>query len=176
MGEWSAAIARQGRISLGLADLMLKGIQPATFAGKPTIAGTTIDTNHPAFVFGHLSLYPNGGLAMLRLDPGKAPKPAGFDDLVAAGKECRDDPAGTIYPGMETIVGAFRSNAAALLDALPAVDDGLLREPNPREGRLREMCPTIGEAISFLTSAHVMMHLGQVSAWRRCFGLGSAMG
>lgn len=98
MGDWSTAIARQGKFATNLAELLLKGISPATFARKPDIGGRVIDTNHPAFVFGHLSLYPFGALTMLGLDATKAPKPAGFDDLFAAGKECRDDPAGTIYP------------------------------------------------------------------------------
>jgi hypothetical protein len=37
------------------------------------------------------------------------------------------------------------------------------------------MCPTIGAVANFLLSAHHMMHLGQVSAWRRAVGLGSVL-
>jgi hypothetical protein len=34
--------------------------------------------------------------------------------------------------------------------------------------------PCIGAAFNFLLSGHVMVHMGQVSAWRRCMGLPAA--
>ena len=69
----------------------------------------------------------------------------------------------------------FLAGHRAVLEALRAVDDEVLGRQNPGEGRLRDMCPTIGAAVNFLMCAHTMVHLGQVSAWRRAVGLPPAM-
>jgi hypothetical protein len=37
--------------------------------------------------------------------------------------------------------------------------------------RSREMFPTLGAVVAFYLGGHVMNHLGQLSAWRRCLGL-----
>ena len=36
------------------------------------------------------------------------------------------------------------------------------------------MFPTVGAAINFYLTGHVMMHAGQISAWRRCMGMPAA--
>jgi hypothetical protein len=40
---------------------------------------------------------------------------------------------------------------------------------------MKEMFPHKGGLITFLCIGHMQMHLGQISAWRRIMGLGSAM-
>lgn len=172
--SFSETFVRGGRVSLGMADRLLAGIKPETFARKPRFGGTVVDTNHPAFVYGHLALYPARWLSDAGLDPRVAATPAGFQ-VFAAGQECRDDEAGTIYPPMTEIVEAFRRVHTAALDQLATLSDERLGGPNPREGRIREMFPTLGGVLMFYMTSHMMLHLGQVSAWRRCFGLGSVM-
>jgi hypothetical protein len=44
------------------------------------------------------------------------------------------------------------------------------------EGRIKEIFPFVGLAINFMLNNHNMMHVGQVSAWRRAMGLPSVMG
>jgi hypothetical protein len=39
---------------------------------------------------------------------------------------------------------------------------------------MRELFPTIGSVQAFYCGGHMMMHLGQMSAWRRMEGLGTA--
>ena len=175
MGEFAQVLVRSGRVSVGFGEQALKGITPQLFARKPSPGGKTIDTNHPAFVYGHLATYPARWLPLLGLDPQIAPTPAGFDELFGAGKECRDDPVGTVYPPMNVITEAFFHGHRAALEAMGSLDDAVLRGPNPREGRMKEMFPTLGGMMMFYLTSHMMMHLGQVSAWRRCFGLGSIM-
>jgi hypothetical protein len=169
-------IASAGRMSIGLAERMIKDVPAHLFARKPTIetkAGPKlIDTNHPAFVYGHLSTYPVRLLPLLGAEAGTGANPPGFDDLFAAGKECRDDPSGTIYPAMEKITAHFFAAHRAAVAALEQVSDAVLAGPNPREGRSRELFPTVGAVAVFYMSGHIMNHLGQVSAWRRCVGLG----
>ena len=175
MGEYADTITRGGRMSLWLAEQMLKDVKPAIFARKPSPGGKVIETNHGAFIFGHLTLYPAKWMAVVGLDGTKTAAPAEFEGLFGAGKECRDDPEGVIYPPMEKITSAFFASHKTALGAIPILGDDVLHRPNPREGRLKEMFPTIGGVLIFYTSSHMMMHLGQMSAWRRCFGLGPVM-
>lgn len=179
MGQVAAMLVSGGKVSIGMAETMLKDIKPAQFARKPSFDCTSglkvIDTNHAAFVYGHLSVYPFRLLQIAGLDPTPAQNPAGFEDLFNAGKECRDDPSGTIYPPMDKITAHFFAAHRAALAAIENLSDAQCAAPNPREGRMREMFPTMGGMLMFLLTTHMLMHLGQISAWRRCMGLGSAM-
>ncbi|MEX2217900.1 MAG: DinB family protein [Phycisphaerales bacterium] len=125
-------------------------------------------------MFGHLSLYPARWLADAGLDGSVAAAPANYAELFAAGKECLDDESG-LYPPMAGIVETFKRVHTAALERLGSLPDERLREPNPREGRMREMFPTLGGLLMFYMTSHMMMHIGQISAWRRCMGLGPVM-
>ena len=46
-------------------------------------------------------------------------------------------------------------------------------QENPMEG-LRSRCATVGEVANFMLVMHTSFHLGQMSTWRRCMGLGPA--
>jgi hypothetical protein len=39
---------------------------------------------------------------------------------------------------------------------------------------MKQLFPTLGSVQTFYCGGHMMMHLGQMSAWRRMEGLGSA--
>lgn len=169
-------VASAGQISLIYGEAMLKGVSAQQFArlavgrdGKP------VQSNHPAWAYGHLALYSSRCMDMLGQPQGVAARPAGWDDLFKNGTECRDDPAGTIYPAMEAISSHYLNGYKALLAALPGVADDVFSKPNPAEGRMKELLPTVGGMVTFLLTGHPMSHLGQVSAWRRFMGLGSAM-
>ncbi|HYE03406.1 MAG TPA: DinB family protein [Phycisphaerales bacterium] len=168
-------IARGGVRTRDYAKQLLKDIRPADFARKPALGAKAIDTNHPAWVYGHLSIYPARVLGMVGLAHQAVPNPPGFEDLFAMGKPCSDGSA-CAYPDMEKITTHFFAATDAALAALPGVPDDVFAGPNPAEGRFREMFPTVGSAALFMLNNHPMMHLGQVSAWRRCMGLGPVMG
>lgn len=157
------------KMMLGLADLLAKDIPASEFGRQP--AG--VKMNSPAFNYGHLSIYPDRGFEMIGR-PELARHDQKWVDLFAAGKECVDDPTGSVYPSMDAIMERFRARHAALLEVLPSVSDEVMMGPNPNE-RLRDRLPTVGSVMAFIVSAHPMNHLGQVSAWRRMKGLGSAM-
>lgn len=175
MGQVADIIAAPARTTRSYAELMLKDLKPEQFARLPSSGGKTIQTNHPAFVFGHLSIYPVRVCTLLGQAAAIVPNPPKFDELFSNGKPCLDDPKGTIYPPMETITKHFFSGFDAALAAVAKASDADFAKPNPAEGRFKEMFPTVGGAVNFLMSAHAMSHLGQVSAWRRFMGLGSAM-
>jgi hypothetical protein len=153
----------------------LKGITPEIFARTPRVEGRVIEINHPAFNLGHLSLYPARVLEMCGLEKGPAAMPAAWGELFTAGKECGDDPEGVIYPPMSELTEGYFGAYRHLLEALAGASDEALMCANPGEGRMKEMFPTIGSFVNFMVGPHMMSHLGQISAWRRCFGLGSAM-
>jgi hypothetical protein len=155
-------------------EAMLKDVTPAMFARQPVVNGKHIVCNHPAWVFGHLSIYSSRCMELLGLPVGVTAKPAGFEDLFKNGTECKDDPSGTIYPKMEQITSLYIHGYKAVLAAMPEVPDEAFMRENPATGRFKEMFPLVGGAVCFLMTGHAMSHLGQVSTWRRCMGLGSA--
>ncbi len=175
MGQIAETIIPNLRTSIMLGGLLAKDIKPETFARVPMQDGKPVNMNHPAFNYGHLALYPARMLSLLGKDTAEAAVPEGWEALFKAGAECKDDPQGTIYPKMDAIIAAYNRGYNTVLNALASVDDEVMLRQNPIEGRLREMCPTVGAAVAFMAMSHPMMHLGQVSAWRRLFGLGSAM-
>ncbi|MCC6676336.1 MAG: DinB family protein [Phycisphaerales bacterium] len=178
MTAFSECLASAGRFGRGYAKILLAGIEPGRFARKPrfeTSAGVkVVDTNHPAFIFGHLSLYPARLFTLLGADAKSVEAPAAWGDLFKAGAACRDDVDGTIYPAMEAITTRFFSAYEAAVEHVKSVPDDVLARVNPNE-QARDRFPTIGVLVNFYLNGHVMMHMGQVSAWRRCVGLPSAM-
>ncbi len=170
MGVFSDSVVAASRRSRGLAQKLLADIRPELFARKPIIGAVTIDTNHPAFVYGHLALYPARTLTLLGKDASSVAPPEGFDALFKAGAPCLDDPAGTIYPAMEAITAAYfraHDNAYPVISAIPDAD---FAQENT-DPRSREYAPTHGQVAVLLLNNHMAMHLGQISAWRRCMGL-----
>ena len=175
MGQMTALIVATSQRGLGFAAKAASDIPAETFASRPRLAsGAAVDCNHPAFVFGHLSLYPARVAMLCGLDPAPYATPASYEGLFKAGVECRDDAARTIYPAKDELVSHFTKNYEGLLAALPSIDDAVLFRDTPDE-RYRQFFPHVGMAANFMLTSHVMMHMGQISTWRRCFGLKSVM-
>ncbi|MDX2130629.1 MAG: DinB family protein [Planctomycetota bacterium] len=155
-------------------DRLVQGIRPEQAARKPVGREGVIDTNHPVFVFGHLSLYGARVLTLVGKDPAPAATPETWEALFKAGAPCHDDPSGAIYPAFgEIVTRYFEITDAMHAGVRDTPDDVLLRE-NPNEAQ-RARFALVGHLVNFLINSHVMMHAGQVSAWRRCMGLASAM-
>lgn len=175
MGTVGKAIAGAGNFSVMYGETLLKDIKADQFARKPVVNGKTIDCNHPAWVYGHLAMYAGRICEMTGIPAGPTAVPPGWDELFKNGTACIDDPTGTKYPKIETITRHYIDGYKYVISKLPEVDDAVFAKPNPMTGRMAEMAPTLGGAIAFMMSGHPMSHLGQVSTWRRCVGLGSAM-
>lgn len=175
MGAMGKAIASNARMVVRLGGLLAEGVEPKMFGARPMIDGREVVTNHPAFVYGHLAMYPSRAMEMLGLDAPTMQPPAGWAELFAAGVECRNDPQTTIYPGKDLLVTTMLDWTEQVAKALDSIDDKVLEAPITTGGRMAELFPNVGGAVNFYVSAHAMMHLGQVSTWRRCMGLGSAM-
>lgn len=155
-------------LALGYSDSLNKTISAETFSHMPGK-----DFNSPAFNMGHLSIYPTRVLALLGRADLDVPNPAGWEDLFKAGVTCVEKPGH--YPSKDAILAHFNTAYKACAKALREVSDATLAEPNPNEGRMRDMFPTKGALANFMCASHTQMHLGQISMWRRAMGLGSAM-
>jgi len=160
--------------TLGLAKGLLTGVNAAEFAKQPTADGKVVNTNHPAFIYGHLALYPSEVMGHLGHDGSAVACPDSWQDLFKHGATCEHDPEASKYPPMDEIMAKFESGHAALIEAIKSTDDETLLKPIADEG-WREFLHTNGAMAGFMVHNHVMFHLGQMSAWRRMMGLGSAM-
>ncbi len=170
MGQIGSIIAATGGPVVSYTERLLEGVTQKNYA---RLAGG-VETNHPAFILGHLCLYPVRVHEYLGADPAGVAAPDGYAALFEPGAACHDDPDGSRYPSLEELQSHFLSaqrSACALIQE--AGDDKLLGE-NPREGRMRELFPTAAAMFSFFLCGHPMMHLGQWSAWRRMQGLAPA--
>lgn len=160
---------------MGLSEALLKGVDAERFARLTAPGGQTVNANHPAFIYGHLAIYPAFILTTAGEDPASAAAPESYSELFKHGAECRDDPEGTIYPAMDEIVGVFNTGHRAVIERVKGWPGSKMTEKHSIEGPMGEAFPTVGHIANFMLLAHTMMHLGQMSTWRRCEGLGSAM-
>lgn len=171
--HYGPMIADSARLGLAYAERLLKDIPADRFARLATIQGQTIDSNHPAFIFGHLSLYPSRIVKELGGDPSSIEPTEAFVNLFDHRASCVDDPSGTVYPAMEAISERFFAAHRLAIDVLMTADDSQFILPNPNEA-MRAKFATIGSMHGFYVGGHMMLHIGQLSAWRRMVGLGRA--
>jgi hypothetical protein len=161
-----ALIASSLALSIRYAEDLIQTIPADRFCEMPTK-----DMNHPAFCVGHLAIYANRVLEMIGRADLKIDMPFG-DEHFKNGAPCVAQDGR--YPSKDVICDTFFKGWRTVLAALPSADDAAFRRENPAEGRFKEMFPTVGGAVNFLAGGHNMMHLGQISTWRRSAGLGSA--
>ncbi|MDB4338721.1 DinB family protein [Rubripirellula sp.] len=173
MSKIGLMIAASARLGSGYAERLLKDVTPEHFARLAVSGQQVVDSNHPAFIYGHLSLYAPRIVSELGGDASSMQPTELFELRFSKDATCVDDPEGTLYPSMDEIVTAFKTNHEAAINQLEATDDDIFRQENPNEG-MRKLFPTIGAMHAFYVGGHLMMHMGQMSAWRRIAGLGPA--
>lgn len=159
-------------VSLGYADRLLKDVPAERFRRFAAPGGVLVASNHPAFTYGHLSLY--APKILLQLGYPAPATPEDFELVFSKDAVCRDDPEGDLYPPMDAVIGFFRESYRMVTGALRSSPSAVFETPNPAEGRMRELFPTIGSVQVFYCGGHMMQHLGQMSAWRRMEQLSAA--
>jgi hypothetical protein len=159
-------------LSLGYAERLLRDVPADRFPRLAAPGGTVVESNHPAFIYGHLSLYAPKILQQIGHPAPTVPEQ--FEIRFSKDARCVDDPDLDLYPPMEQIVEFFHEGHRMVSGALRSTSDDLLQQPNPALGRMRELFPTIGSVQAFYCGGHMMMHLGQMSAWRRMEGMPAA--
>jgi len=166
-------ISASARLGLGYAERLLTDVTPEQFARFAKVGDAVIESNHAAFIYGHLSLYACRVIEQLGADASAYQPTAVFEAAFSKDAKCVDDPDGTIYPAMREITTALLVGYHAAAEALDAADDAVFMEPNPNEA-MRGKFATKGAMIGFYVGGHFMLHMGQMSAWRRAMGLGPA--
>lgn len=164
-------IADSAKLSLGYAEKLVAGIPADKFARFADLGGQTIESNHPAFVLGHLSIYPSRIVADLGGDASSIAPSEKYEALFSPSATCLDDPGAKLYPAMDDIKEKFFAAHQAAIEALLAAEDGKFAAENPNE-QMRAKFGTKGSMHAFYLGGHVMIHMGQISAWRRAMGLG----
>ena len=167
-------IADSLELGLGYGQRLLAGVTADRFARLASTGRSPIQSNHPAFIYGHLSLYSSQIISPLGGELTGIELPDSFREVFSKDATCRDDPDGNIYPPMDEVTQLFFKGYRSAVDTLRAADEQILQRPNPSGGRMAELFPTVGSMFAFYAGGHLMMHLGQMSAWRRMTGLGAA--
>lgn len=158
-----STIVGPARFMTHLAGMLVNDIEPERFADG---LGTSI--NHPAFVLGHLSYY--AGVAMQMLG-GDIELSESDTALYEHGAECRSD--ASLYPAKDEAIAAFNERIETVADFIESCDDSVFARSS-EDTPFAERFPTMGAVAAFMLIGHVPFHLGQISAWRRVAGMGSA--
>lgn len=98
-------IADTLQLSVGYAERLLKGVPADRFGRFAQVGGTVVESNNPAFIYGHLSLYAPKVLQQIEHPaPGV---PDHFEHLFSKDASCKDDVDGDLYPPMDEITTFF---------------------------------------------------------------------
>jgi hypothetical protein len=125
--------------------------------------------NTPAWVIGHLCVVADSAAKMLGL-PRTCPKEWHQSFGI------KSDPAKpTVRPTKAELLACLEAQHARVSEAASRVTEEQLAAPHPYE-IVKAMFPTVGELLLHMMTTHPMLHLGQLSAWRRIMGLGSVLG
>ena len=173
-------LAANGRVTMSMTKTMSDGIAADRFARLASPSGNPVQSNHPCFVFGHLALYNSYICRMVGNEQAAkaCEAPEGWNEIFGMGQECKDDADGSIYPDMEEVINHCAAGFATACNAVEAAGDEPLLKPLADDDGFGERMgfSTTGDAVNFMLTIHPQLHLGQVSAWRRMEGLGSALG
>ena len=163
----ASAICSPAKALLGLGQVLLEGVDPDKARCKPD----GVDANHPVFIYGHLSIYPDMVLDAIDRGDLAHPKSEQWREHFKNGLECKD--GSDCYPPLDEIRAHWIERFETVINAVAETDDSILAKECPMEG-LRDRCSTVGEMCNFMLVMHTSFHLGQMSTWRRCMGLGAA--
>lgn len=146
----------QIRMTRRMADGALKGISEEDRARQP--AGIV---NHAGWSVPHLCIAMQRAATMLGCAQ-SIPE----DWFTRFGNGSKPTPHSSDYPTL----AESRAMMNRLLDQISAAyesaDATLLASTNPLE-RMREMLPTLGETVTFMTITHASYHLGEIAAWKK---------
>ena len=151
--------------NLTYAEILVSDLSPTQMVEQP--AGVI---NHPSWSLGHLV---NSADRLGQLLGLESTLPEGWGETFKTGGEPSGDESA--YPSKEEILDALGAQHARNTEAVQNFDASRFAQPYPDERR-RKRFPTVGDMIVFLMTSHEMQHLGQIAAWRRAMGLGSATG
>jgi uncharacterized damage-inducible protein DinB len=120
--------------------------------------------NHPAWILGHLTWTAD---AVMEMFGGEKLLPA--DQVPLFQRESKPVSTRNTYPSKDELLRAFEQSYQRLREKAATADATMLSRPttNPIA---KDTLPTLKEMLAMLLTAHVGIHLGQLSAWSRMTG------
>ena len=162
-------IRKQYQFNLKFAERLVSDV-PQEKMSKP--AGDGLE-NHPSFTLGHLTT----ASAMTVEDLGGIyDVPDGWKDLFqrkGPGDPRKPDLDESLYPAKDLLLQELRRQHELVISELENVNDDFLL--NSCKWRFEHFFPTLLDLVTFMCVSHEIMHLSQLSAWRRAMGYSSAL-
>ena len=121
--------------------------------------------NHPAWILGHLAYSANAAVGLLG---GEKTLPRKW--IVQFGPGSKLSGSREDYPASGELLQAIEQGFARAHELASVASPEQLSQPNPN-ARLAQALRTVGDAVGFLFTGHMGVHLGQLSSWRRMIGL-----
>ena len=150
--------------NLGYAKALVKDIHQDQHFLQPSNM-----PNHPLWVIGHLS----STAVFVASQLGQSVEaPANLRELF--GPTSRPGPQTADTPTLAAMMTLLETAHQRVAEGFLQASDDLLND-EPAIERLRTRFPTNGRFFTFAMTSHEALHLGQLSAWRRAAGLGSAL-
>ncbi|MEX2213081.1 MAG: DinB family protein [Phycisphaeraceae bacterium] len=163
----NALINYQAR-SLDYAKKLVADLTPAQWCAQPK-TDTGLVKNHAAWIIGHLVwVADKATMGRCLAQPGTIDE--AWNPLFGGKSEPSADTS--LYPDKAALMGLYEDAVNRIAAYLKTCDASLLHRATPDEA-FRKRFPTIGFALMHVMVGHEMLHLGQLSAWRRALGLGT---
>ena len=148
------------RFLLGYAHMLVDELDDGRLCEQPVVG-----VNHPAWVLGHLAYSGDGAVGVLG---GQKTLAGEWTKKFGAGSKPSSLRAD--YPSKGELLRLLEERFAAARELAAAVSPERVALPNPNV-RLKDKLPTVCDAVAFLFTGHLALHLGQLSSWRRLIGL-----
>lgn len=126
--------------------------------------------NTPRWIFGHLAIAADFAAKWVGAPP-KCPKAW----YAAFGPGSKPDAVPSPAPTKEELLGVIEAQCLAVSAAAKAASPEALAKPHSFAPVI-EAFPTIADFVAHLMTTHPMLHLGQLSAWRRLRGKPAVLG
>ena len=154
--------------TLEQAKKLVADLSPQQWCAQPTTA-TGLVKNHAAWIIGHLVWVADKNTIERVLG-----QPSKIDDAWKSLFGGKSEPTSDAsqYPDKDTLMGLYEDAVNRIAAALKACDESFLERATPDEA-FRKRFPTVGFALLHVMAGHELLHLGQLSAWRRALGLGT---
>lgn len=126
--------------------------------------------NHPAWILGHYAIGADFVAQLLG-----QPLLTDSDWMAKFGPGSTPTTDRTAYPSKQILLGMARRTHARAIELMSSATDDQLAAPNTTPF-FPDVFPTTGDLLTHLLTTHGAMHLGQLSAWRRCVGKAAVLG
>jgi hypothetical protein len=160
MADLTEAVYRVSEIMVAYAKKLVADIPAERMCEQPASG-----MNHPLWILGHLTFSLDRMAKMLGAE---SHVDQDWADVFSPGTRPSTDVSR--YPSKDDVLAAFEAARQRLVTAVKQTPDEVLAREFPHE-QFRSLLPTIGIAVTQVLTAHLGMHLGQLSAWRRAAGM-----